>query len=1308
MNVNNKTTKEQRINLPKSSVTSKTIDRVFGRPEDYIEVHIYNQNNQLLNSIPNFTDFTQPNKSELIWNPISILNNNGYTTGNYKLIFNILRKKIFNTFVKKFVIKAISPTRTELRVIAKDVSNKDLKRASQRYINEISNSPFLRDFILNFGEDKIITGINLIFNENPSTSELLIKLNEPLPKNISTLSTFSINEEITSRIINNQDLGLPEPIDTSISLKGPNFKIDTRLNNSVPSGYKNYDEVLEYSLTSSYQQLLNKLENKEIPEIQYDFVRTPTGSNEGEPQEVTYNFENFIHFGSALERLKNFKYKIELLEQYDTRLFSINSITGPTSASEYVLKDKESTITKKTNILKNLDGYERFLYYESGALSWPKSTTTSPHTLYSITSSQVQTWLGDERSSYSNYGGQLLNADLYDRQNEHSLIRLIPNHILENPDNSFYTTFVNMMGHHYDQIWTYIKHITEINDTHHTRGISKELVYYSLKSLGLDTFDQFENSNLIEYILGEGNTGSIFYDTPLNQTLVTASNAGSIPKGDITKEIWKRLYHNAPYLLKTKGTERGLKALMSCYGVPSTILNVKEYGGPTTDKTTYKTFSYEKSGLALEGNSGEDGYFIKFKWDGLGKSGNQQNLIHNPNSLMQLSASAKTVEFRIKPHRSNETYHLWSLSGSFGGDNVYDHHLMLEPWTGNNISSSGDSTQYGRLVFSRNNNTITKSTKYFPVYNGDFWNIFIGQEDNQSMTVNLKFGAYQSNHLKNVTSVTSTHNIQRKTFARAWGNYSASLGEATSLSLPGTVPHLGFGVGADNCFIGGLPNGPAHNNIDGRSYSGSIQEVRVYYNELLSHDTLTQHALEPFMYSGNSLSSSYENLLLRLPLGSNDQKSSASFNPNEDKKLLEFGGSLPASSNMTTQTWEEVIETHHLPTPDTVGISMTSEKVRIDEGYIDDDWLSPNKKTETSTLDRQPLDYPDLGVFFSPTTEINEDIIYTLGSFRLDDYIGSPLPSAQSASVYKDLSTIRDIYFKKVKRRYNYWDYIKLIQYIDHTLFKLIEQWVPMKANLKTGLLIEPHYLERTKFAREIPTTGVGQSMLNNSYQTFEFQMDPERQFSLTDSAVITTNNPAREPILRFPISTEVFSLKSNNFQASFATNGVSLDITNAENLIQNNHSASINNENVALHLTYNFDTPQFLKKVILDIGDDSFSPTTGSLELSKDGTSYSATAIASVLNNNENEFIVNQNANNPIRYKSFRFQFGGFENVTMTTIKEVKAFNAIETYKLMDQGTNGTINIKEQCSLESNSDFEGNITNGISSNRYYRLRRAN
>jgi len=1298
------TYKQSRLDLPKESVVSKTIDRVFGRPEDHIEVHIFNQNDQLLTSIPNFTNFTQPEKSELVWDPISILNNNGYTTGKYKLIFNILRKKIFNTNLKTFVIKAISPSRRELRVIVKDTQNETLKQATQTYINEISNSPFLRDFILNFGNNKIVVGINLLYNEIPSTNELLILLNEPLPNNISTLDTFSIAEEITDSIIEEYNLGLPETIDNSISLKGPNFKVDVRLNNSIPSGYKNFDQLLEYSLTSSYQNLLNKLENKEIPEIQYDFIRTPSGSNDGDPQERTYHFENFIHFGSALERIKNFKYKIELLEQYDNRLNTINSITGSTSSSIYVLNDKESTSTKKTNLLKSLDGYERFLYYESGTLSWPKSTTTSPYTLYSISSSQVKTWLGDERGSNSNYGGQLLSASLYDRQNEHSLIRLIPNHIIENPDNSFYSTFVNMIGHHYDQIWTHIKHITETNDTHHVRGISKDLVYYSLKSLGLETFDQFENSNLIEYILGEGTSGSIFYDNPISQSLVTASNAGSIPKENITKEIWKRLYHNAPYLLKTKGTERGLKALMSCYGVPSTILNIKEYGGSTTDKTTYKTFSYEKSGLALKGDSGTDGYFIKTRWNTRGSYNvdNQPLDDFNFSSLTNdLKSKAKTVEFRIKPKRAPESYHLFSLSGSYTAnntpnDNVYDQHLILEPYSGPDISSSGDADQYGRLIYCTANFATQIPTEYFPVYNGDFWNIFIGAEVGGNASLNeyskIKFGAYQANYLKTINYVTteSFHNQNYKN-AFSWGfNLNVS-------------PYIGgypnFRPGATYCFIGGLPSGVANDNIDGLRYSGSLQEVKYHFNELLSHETLKKHALEPFMYSGNSISSSFNGVVLRLPLGSNDFKNSSSYHPNSQVDYLNYqegndlinnniwrtDGNLTSeniindydvsqinitapptgfrfqtvvgsdntnnpisiqnygvftnisnnaakitytitntnhdsglavfnvsgdqrtlnttlgnhvlifdnigtnnfvlkrrvsaealditinnivitrapesSSNMTTQTWEEVIETHHLPTPDTVGISMTSEKVRIDTGTIDDDWLSVDSRTETSILDRQPLDYPDLGVFFSPTTEINEDILYTLGSFRLDDYIGSPLPSVQSASVYEDLADIKDIYFKKVKRRYNYWDYVKLIQYIDHTLFKVIEQWAPAKANLKTGLLIEPHYLERTKFAREIPTTGVGQSMLNNSYQTFEFEIEPEKQFTLNNSSVIVTNN-----------------------------------------LLQ----------------------------------------TTGSNE------------------------------------------------------------------RRQEQGTNATIDIKEQCSFAGSSDFEGNATNGITSNRYYQLRRVN
>ena len=62
------------------------------------------------------------------------------------------------------------------------------------------------------------------------------------------------------------------------------------------------------------------------------------------------HFENFIHFGSAVERLKNFEYKLSLIELYDSQLSDINSITGDTSASSAVITNKNNTTLKKDNI----------------------------------------------------------------------------------------------------------------------------------------------------------------------------------------------------------------------------------------------------------------------------------------------------------------------------------------------------------------------------------------------------------------------------------------------------------------------------------------------------------------------------------------------------------------------------------------------------------------------------------------------------------------------------------------------------------------------------------------------------------------------------------------------------------------------------------------------------------------------------------------------------------------------------------------------------------------------------------------------
>jgi len=1081
-------------------ISSKNIDKTFGRKGDYIELHIYNLNNQVIFSEDNFQDFTLTGFSEenstvgksILVDPEKILTSRGFNSGQFTVKLNILKNKIFNDSTLPFNITEISDSRREIRSTAPLIANNILDPAVSNFISEIESSVYFKEFSINLGNDILIPCINILLNKTPSVHEILLKTLNPLSPSIDEQLSFKIVEEIVDPIILSVDLGDPVLEDDSIDLLGPNFSIDIKQNQSIPSSFKTYDQLLAYNITSSYQHLLSKLDDDGVEiDVNYDYIRPLSSSIE-----ESYHFENFTHFSSAEERLKNFEYKLKLIENYDAQIKEVEAVGGSTANSLTILNAKNDINTKKENLIRGFDGYEQFLYFTSGSeYTWPKQTTTKPYIVYSVTSSNAKTWLGSGDSYNDNYGGQLLSASLFDKQNPYSLNELIPTHIKDNTDNNLYVSFVNMIGQHFDHIWTYIKHLDQSNNSDHVNGISKDLVYYQLKSLGIETFDQFENADLIEYLLGEG-TGSGNYDATnffsssgvASETMITASNEGSIPKQDIAKEVWKRLYHNAPYLLKTKGTERGLRALMSCYGVPSTILNVKEYGGSTPvsgplkdldTADTYKTFTYEKASLALKGDSGTDGFFIKTE----AGSGSATYLDHYNNL-------EKSIEFRIKPARLESNQHLFSTTSSLAH---YNNHLILVPYTGNDISSSGDSTQYGKLRYLIGNDTEVE-TDNFPIFNGDFWNIFINASKNGSTTnQNTEFGAYQANFNKNIHKYVTSSIIDSP--SNPW------------TFMFGAVNQYAF----SHYFIGGItPNANSnYDSVDGLRYSGSLQEVRIYNNELLSDATLKKHALEPFMYAGNSISSSFDNLILRLPLGSNDLQDSSSFHPNIDVNYLGMVDGV--SSSISSPQFEEIVETHFLPTPDTIGISTTSEKVRIDEGTVDENMLSPTEKFETSTLDRQPQDFEDLGIFFSPTNEINEDIIYTLGSFRLDDFIGSPLPSEQTSSKYNNLKDISNVYFKKIKSRYNFAAYIKQIQQIDHTLFKLIEQFVPFKANTKTGLVIEPHFLERSKIPRTLPVRNDGQTMVTGSHQTIEVDFTKNYSsgsaFTLTESNVISDNN---------------------------------------------------------------------------------------------------------------------------------------------------------------------------------------------------------
>ena len=87
------------------------------------------------------------------------------------------------------------------------------------------------------------------------------------------------------------------------------------------------------------------------------------------------------------------------------------------------------------------------------------------------------------------------------------------------------------------------------------------------------------------------------------------------------------------------------------------------------------------------------------------------------------------------------------------------------------------------------------------------------------------------------------------------------------------------------------------------------------------------------------------------------------------------------------------------------------------------------------------------------------DILKAFGKFNIDNYIGDP--SDEYKDNYKELETLRGYYFERLDRNLN--EYIQLVKNVDKSLFDVLADLAPARAKVSKGLLIEPHYLERSK-----------------------------------------------------------------------------------------------------------------------------------------------------------------------------------------------------------------------------------------------------
>ncbi len=127
-----------------------------------------------------------------------------------------------------------------------------------------------------------------------------------------------------------------------------------------------------------------------------------------------------------------------------------------------------------------------------------------------------------------------------------------------------------MTGHYYDNMWIYIGAFEDIYDRREdlTKGLSKDLVWTVSNAFGWKQPSGKELIDLHRYIKGYQLSGSA--------TSSTYTTYSTESEKDIEREIWGRVLSSMPYILKRKGTKESIQSLVNAYGIPPTILKIKE------------------------------------------------------------------------------------------------------------------------------------------------------------------------------------------------------------------------------------------------------------------------------------------------------------------------------------------------------------------------------------------------------------------------------------------------------------------------------------------------------------------------------------------------------------------------------------------------------------------------------------------------------------------------------------------------------------------------------------------------------------
>ena len=462
--------------------------------KDSFELHVFYNNTAYYGSIYGIKDWSVDNLYDPTIIDLDIIKHTSALSllpGSYKVVYNFFRDKISSqSSSTKLFIAEISTDRREL-VLALTNPNDFTQTENLKsfVLDYLKPKTYFPPIILNFGENKIIDVLNV--TSDGSETYFYVKLINPLPNDLGLKFQCWLSTQILKPYIDQIEVIAKKenivPIENI--LRGPNYNADYNYHMISETDYKSWSDLLSENVVTS-QQLLNKNlygDTKPV-KLNIDFS----------------SFSNFCFYSSAVERVENFYYKIQLLEGYRNELDKLSTYIG-----SYIDIDTNRTKIKNllNKVIEGFDEWEKWLYYEDFNYDvditqvdiitpFPKYEVGSTYDIVTK-SGKYKFWKTTEGPAERWYNATLNLAKEFDSTNRNALYKVLPEHVKSDVQNEQFISFVNMVGQHFDIIYTYTEHILKKNlrDEDPNSGISQDLIQVATKNCGWNVSSNTQNKN---------------------------------------------------------------------------------------------------------------------------------------------------------------------------------------------------------------------------------------------------------------------------------------------------------------------------------------------------------------------------------------------------------------------------------------------------------------------------------------------------------------------------------------------------------------------------------------------------------------------------------------------------------------------------------------------------------------------------------------------------------------------------------------------------------------------------------------------